>query len=308
MTLPLISVVISTYNRSALLELALEEFINQKNIEKNEFEVIIVDNNSSDNTKDMVSNYQTEIIINYILEKKQGLGYVREAGLKNSKGRYVAFIDDDAYPLPNWLFLIKENIFKYEPDCICGPIFPYYITEKPKWFKDSYEIRSLGQKWQEVPPGTTYSGSNMIWKREILEELGGFNVKLGMKKDLLIGGEDTDLFYKYWTKFKGKVIFDPQIKVFHLTPDYKLNVPYMLKRSFAGGIAFSKINRNSNNLRKVTRSFRLVGGAIMLTLILPFRIFTHKYIENWFVEDISKIIFRLGWLYSNLGFKIDIKI
>ena len=237
----LISAVIITYNRCDKLELALEGLTKQS-IEISKYEVLVIDNNSTDNTRGTVENYQESLNLRYYLERKQGGGHARDSGFRKAQGDYIAFLDDDAIPTEDWLQTLVDNIRAHEPDCLCGPIFPYYTSEKPHWFKDEYEIRTLGENWHLMPVGATHSGSNMTWKRAILMDIGGFDVSLGVSGDKFIAGEDTELFYRYWRSKKGKVIYNPKIRVLHWTPKYKMRVTYMLKRFLAVGVATAKLN------------------------------------------------------------------
>jgi glycosyltransferase involved in cell wall biosynthesis len=304
-SIPQISVVISTYNRCDKLRLALDGLVKQS-LEKGMFEVWVIDNNSSDDTVGTAKDFQDKLDLHYHLETQQGLGHARDAGFRKARGEYVAFLDDDAIPTEGWLQALYENIVDHKADCLCGPIFPYYTTEKPRWFQDEYEIRSLGDSWHIVPEGTTHSGSNMTWKRSVLFELGGFDVSLGVSGDRFIPGEDSDLFYRYWRAKKGKVVYDPKIKVLHWTPAYKMRVSYILKRYITVGVLATKLNEGINLFRKIFRVLQLIIEIIASVIIFLFTIFRHKRVENWLVEEGRRVMVRVGELLMWLGFELDV--
>jgi glycosyltransferase involved in cell wall biosynthesis len=295
-----ISVIITTYNRCDKLRLALEG-LEKQSLGKDKFEVWVIDNNSIDNTEGVVREFEGRMDLHYYVEKAQGLGHAREAGFRKAGGVYVAFLDDDAIPDEGWIQAIYENILEHDPDCLCGPIYPYYTSDKPTWFKDEYEIRSLGDKWLNVPGGTAHSGSNMTWKRSVLFDLGGFNVDLGVRGDRFIPGEDSDLFYRYWESYQGKVIYDPEIKVLHWTPAFKMRVPYILKRYLAVGILDAKLNRVVSIFRKSTRVLQLSFEIIAGLILFPFMIVRHKALQNWVVEEGRRVVVRVGELITTLG-------
>ena len=104
-----ISVAICTYNRANRLPLALEGLINQSLPTQN-FEIILVDNASTDNTKQICTDYQTKLAnLHYIYEPVQGLSKARNTALNNARGQYISYLDDDAIPCKNWLVLFGNQ-------------------------------------------------------------------------------------------------------------------------------------------------------------------------------------------------------
>jgi glycosyltransferase involved in cell wall biosynthesis len=302
----LITVIISVYNRKEKLRLALDELLDQT-LERNLFNVLVVDNNSIDNPEDVVNSFLPEMNIQYINEDRQGLGFVRDIGYKVAQSDYVVFIDDDAFPERNYLEIIYHIILNEEPDCICGPIFPYYDSPKPKWFKDSYEVRQYSTKKGYLKPLDVWSGSNMTWKKEVLNKLGGFNVQMGMTENKIVGGEDTDLFLRYWQKYNGPIVYDPEALVYHWVPEYKMKVTYRLKRSIAEGVTWAKVKPWNGFLDRLQKSIRMFLEIIVIAMITPLFIVKHAYIQQWLVEDVSRITVRLGRICGALNIPINLR-
>src|SRR5690606_1963881 len=129
--------VICTYNRVEILKTCLE-FITQQKAAPTQFEVLIIDNNSSDGTKGFVENfiqqYTGDLKFYYFLETKKGLSAARNRGLLESKGDYINFIDDDALTPRHYLQTLSESIHKYPKAAgFGGKIIPKYFTAEPEW-------------------------------------------------------------------------------------------------------------------------------------------------------------------------------
>jgi glycosyltransferase involved in cell wall biosynthesis len=310
---PIISVVICTFNRAELLKKAIESIIVQT-LAKRDYEIIIVDNNSQDGTLDLLKEIQSNILqpkINFVTEVKQGLGFARNTGVKNSQGIYVAFMDDDAMADSRWLesaLHLFKNV-KPTPLVLGGVILPFYNTVKPAWFKDDYESRILGEKPRLLICPESFSGSNMIFRKEVIEKSGGFGVKVGMTGDYISVGEETSLFANIWSNYGDSIqmLYSPELIVFHLVEQYKMTVAYQLKRSFAAGQSYYVINNPKTfqkKLRLILGLLKSIGRFVGLSLV---GLISHHNSKNWAVEMIAPIVGNIGTLKSCFGIFISIK-
>lgn len=310
-----ISVVVCTYNRCDLLAQVMQTLINQT-LQKELYEIIIINNNSKDNT----SNVSSQLIknnpdtnIRYILETKQGLAHARNRGWKEARGKYVAYIDDDARAESGWL----RNIFSAfinttpEPLVVGGLIYPFYLSKKPEWFKDEYEIRSWGDKPRFLVPKESFSGSNMIFTKTILEKFRGFNTRVGVNGTTLSTGEETSLFLELWDYYGNCNIFyySPDIKIFHYTPLEKMSLKYVLKRSFASGQSFVYVFESKTFNRKMRLKLICLGGIsstyLILNAIIKFP--KYKHYQNWIFECGAPIIEKIGTILECSGLHLSIK-
>jgi len=306
---PDISAIICTYNRSNILEGAIESLIDQT-IDKNKFEIIIIDNNSSDNTHEVVKKFEKYSNVRYVFESEQGLAFARNRGYIEAKGRYIAYIDDDAKAESDWI----ENIYAIiqcnnpPPLIIGGPIYPFYLTKKPEWYLDEYEIRTWGKEPRYLNIGEYLSGSNMIFSKEILEEFGGFDTKLGVVGGKLNLGEESSLFNKIWEKYGNTKIgfYSPDLKVYHLVPDEKMTLHYFFKRRFMAGQ--SNLHIKYRPLNVIKKIFICVGyggliayKSFIAILKLPF----YRKYQNWIVECLDPVIFGTGIIFECLGFHMS---
>ena len=122
---PDVSVVIGTYNRCDVLRGALESLMNQDSGDT-QYEVIVVDNNSSDDTRTIVENLRDKWGANnliYCFERTQGVSYARNRGISLARGRLIAFTDDDITPARDWVASVRKGFEKFpNADCIGGKV------------------------------------------------------------------------------------------------------------------------------------------------------------------------------------------
>jgi glucosyl-dolichyl phosphate glucuronosyltransferase len=141
---PLISVCVYTHNRARLLPRVLESICAQT-LPQSEFEVIVVDNRSTDDTCSVVEGFFRRILnLRYLYEEKIGSAVARNRCWREASGEQVAFIDDDGKAPPDWLRVAAKVIRELAPDLFGGPIYPFYEAPKPDWFRDDYGAYSLG--------------------------------------------------------------------------------------------------------------------------------------------------------------------
>ena len=299
----ILSIIICSYNRASYISDALTSLYNQSS-ELDNFEVIIVDNNSTDNTKEVYAIWRqtnTNGQFTFISETKQGASFARNTGATIAKGEWVCFMDDDAVATPNYV----ENILKHiqnKPDAVGfgGRIIPKYIPSEPKWM--SYYVSSLVGNFDYAPIACAFENgkypleSNMIVKKSVYDQIGGFNVNLpGVVGTLRIGGEGKELFYKILAL--GHIIYyDPAICVHHVVEVKKLTSEYMYR--VASGIGRGEKTRTlaiskAAYLIKVLEYFLKLGAAVILGF---------KYALQFTPSKIWPIVkFRIDALKGLLG-------
>ena len=132
MTEPEVSVVVATYNRCEIMPGTLESLINQEG--DTAYEVIVVDNNSTDDTRNVINKLRTKRgyeKLTYHFEEKQGVSHARNRGIAAARASIIAFTDDDIRPASNWIKSISEAFRKFpEADCIGGKVLPHREAEE----------------------------------------------------------------------------------------------------------------------------------------------------------------------------------
>lgn len=292
---PLFSIIISTYNRHDLLSKCLDSLVVQS-LESKYFEVIVVDNNSTDQTPAVVKSFQEEhpaIRLIYKFESEPGISPARNSGANQVKGEYLAFIDDDAQADKDWLLHAQELTEKSEANIFGGPIYPEFESKPPAWFKPDYEIRSFGKLRRELRKHEFLSGSNIFIRKQIFESLGGFATDLGMMPEQRRFGEETQLQRRYRQNFDKSIIYDPKIRVNHLVPDYKTKLRYIFQTHFQQGRSHRSGSSRFKLVLKTGLSIiqALCSGSIGV-LLRDRRAFPAW--QNYYWEVVSPSVFWLG--------------
>jgi glycosyltransferase involved in cell wall biosynthesis len=237
MDLPLISVIICTFNRSGLLHQCLSSLMTSYDF-SDSFEVIVVDNNSEDDTSEVVSRHAEKVPnVRYVKEEQLGLSYARNRGCDEARGSYLVFLDDDTMVPKDYLFQLLGVIQKHSPDIIGGPVFPYYDTPKPRWFKDEYEIKRFEDS-SGFSATCRVTGANFTIRKDVLVKLGKFDVNLGMKGNQLRLGEERAVLESYRRQTplaQQRVYYALEVYVNHYVPAYKMTLRYMIRRSYQAG-------------------------------------------------------------------------
>jgi len=172
---PLISVVIPAYNEENYIEVCLESVLAQ-DFPKNDYEVIVVDNNSTDNTASLVKKRFPQVRL--VNEKKQGVVFARIKGVAEAKGEIIAFIDADSIAPKNWLAKINKGYADKRTVAVGGTL----IYEPKKGFIAQTErVINFFYHLSKIPPGTNFS-----FKKEAYQKIGGFSQKINMNEDLYL--------------------------------------------------------------------------------------------------------------------------
>jgi hypothetical protein len=187
---PEVSVVITTHNRSALLAQTLECVLHQST--RVAYEVIVVDNNSSDDTPHVVEQYvaQQRVAVRYLFAPRQGVSHGRNAGIRAARAALIAFIDDDCCAAPDWIGTIKA-VFDDRPDidCVGGKVLPCWTTRPPAWLNSRHwspvALTDHGDSILSVNAGTPLCliGANLAVRREVFDRVGLFSLDFSRSED-----------------------------------------------------------------------------------------------------------------------------
>ena len=231
-----LSIVVCTYNRSKLLQRCLNALVNQS-ASTDSFEVIIIDNNSTDDTLAISAEYaQNYKNIRCLKEDRIGLSHARNRGWREAKGTYVAYLDDDAEPVDSWLSTIFDFVGR-RPDVVMfgGPYVSFSLTSRPYWFPPEYGVMDFGAVERSLDIRTEFvEGLNMVIRKDELEKSEGFHSDLGMSGTKVYYGEETRL--QILLSREGHTIYYvPGMAVRHLLPAYKMSLLWLLKSVYANG-------------------------------------------------------------------------
>ena len=295
-----LSLIVCTYNRADLLEQALLSILRQP-VATSLYEIVIVDNNSTDHTNETASRFSARHDhVRSVFEKKQGLSHSRNRGLKEARGEWLAFLDDDAELAEGYMERAFRTIRRYKIDGFGGPVKNVFRRNKPRWYKDTYHALDYGYDGVAVLKKRFLWGSNMILRKQALLEIGGFSPDLGMKGDQLRYGEDIELQVRLM-KEKYVLAYDGKLIVYHIIRAEKCNVRWMLISSFVKECYYW-------DMRKIRPSFAYAFShgiaccCLALAVDLPRNFFNlpkkDYYLENFIVDTSKYLLSASGRFYG----------
>lgn len=271
------SFITCTYNRDQYIERSLLAVCNQT-YSNNDYEIVVIDNNSTDNTaltcKSVQEKY-TEKNFRYFKEENQGFSFALNRGIKEAMGEYLIFIDDDETIDAEYL----ERLDKYTKDLpgnikLFGtPVIPVYEIAEPKWmshftqrliggyFNQGKSVKQLDAKNY---PGTGHT----IIKKELYEKYGYYNTELGRKGTSLIGAEDKDMF----NRLKNNNVicyYLPDIPIYHHIPAYKMTDDFFNRLTYSIGKS-ERIRTKSISEKEFYKRLFLEGIKWSASFILCF--------------------------------------
>jgi glycosyltransferase involved in cell wall biosynthesis len=277
-----ISVVVATLNRATLLAMALDGLRNQQ-FPTADYEVIVVDNGSHDGTSVLVSTRaESSTNVRYIFEPRPGVSIARNTGWRASGGAWVAFLDDDAIPQPDWLTRIAAAFDQVSPtpSCVGGRVVPIYEVSPPEWLKgrllDLLTVVDHAREpffIRDVLHGSKLVTANIAFHKAALDRAGGFHPALDRIGDNLLSGGEV-LLQLQLEKLGLPIYYDPTILVRHHVSAGRLTRRWLQDRAFWGGVSDSLmayLNRPPTlwwALRTLSWSVRSVLGSPLLIATL----------------------------------------
>lgn len=199
-----ISVIICTRNRCESLKEALESLLRQEHVAQCAYEIIVVDNKSTDRTKEIVDGFAPGFNgrLRYVFEPSPGLSFARNKGIREAGGTIVAFTDDDCVVDPQWIHAIHACALETGFDALGGKILPVYPPETPRWVRANEDMLCGAIVFHDYGDGTKLYqkpmiemvGANMSFRRTIFADCGPFRTDLGAGRGTM--GEDTEMFQR----------------------------------------------------------------------------------------------------------------
>jgi glycosyltransferase involved in cell wall biosynthesis len=256
------SIIVCTYNRADSLARTLRSLKAQELRSDVDWEVLVVDNNSTDRTRAVVEAFRIDFPrLRYTFEVRQGLAHARNHGVASSLGEVLLFTDDDVSPEPDWVKRILDGMAASGCDACGGFIAPVWELPPPAWLTERFHgflaIRAERTDTYEVLPGTMPPfGANMAFRKNVFARLGGFDVLRGRRGNVLAGGEDIEMFERVLAA-GGKVMFFGDARVHHAVESYRLKKHYFRRWRY-------QTSRNLAERRGFPGERRLLGIPLYL--------------------------------------------
>ncbi|MGB3137061.1 MAG: glycosyltransferase family 2 protein [Nodosilinea sp.] len=294
MTQPLISAIICTHNRAGYLEQAIASVLKQTH---SNYEIIVVDNASTDNTRAVVETHLPHPRMTYVYEGILGLSAARNRGAAIAKGSLLAYLDDDAEASPQWLAALAGVFADYPQAAIAGGavtlIWPP-DTAPPRWLSptlsESLGTYSLGAEIQPITDaGQTPRGLNYAVTTSFLKSVGGFDPQLGRVGKNLLSNEEMYLTQQALAA-GFEVLFVPQARVAHNVAPERLRRSWFLRRSWWQGISECYREHLANTL--TGQRLRVRGLCLLRGLA--------KALKSW--RDPALRFENIVYAYGQLGY------
>lgn len=238
----MISVVLCTYDRASTLKGTLESLRRLSVPAQLAWELVLVDNNSSDDTARVVARHRELAAsdVRYVFEPEQGHSRARNRGIREARGSILAFTDDDVTVEPHWLEQIHETYERFDCLGVGGKIVPVWLCAKPAWLVGPgtdqlmKAIVSFDQGDETCVLTTPPFGANMSFRKAAFDRYGLFRTDLGRTGRGLGGGEDTE-FGRRLLRNGETLIYNPAALVHHPVAAERLTRHYWQRWYFAYG-------------------------------------------------------------------------
>lgn len=291
----MVSIIIATYNRCDFLEDCIKSY-SEQDCDKSAFEVLIINNNSTDDTE-IISNRliekYPEVNVRYLVETNQGLSYGRNRGIHESKYALIHFFDDDAIATPSYISSIIDT-FERNPKALAsgGKILLNYFDKRPRWasvyIESIFGLFDIGNTEKEFPRRNYPRGSNMTFKRELFDKVGTFDISLGRKGKIMLGGEEKEMFQRVY-ELGASVIYNPLTVCYHAVPTERTKLDSIRNQVFGIGVS-ENIRINNSALKYKVNRYLMEGVKWVATFLLFMKYFFLEF--NW---SKAALIVKFRW-------------
>lgn len=266
-----LSVVICTLNRASILPIVLRA-LRAQDANEDDFEVIVVDNGSTDDTPGVVTDAQKSTPhLRYVREPRIGLSHARNTGIRESRGASVAFLDDDAEPSEVWVSAMLSAYDDQTVGAVGGRIEVAYPGGRPDWvplgMEGYYGHFDYGDERCSLEYPHYPFGGNMSILRSLLIELRGFSPRLGLQGRRYLAAEETDFFFRL-SSLGTKVVYEPRARVRHHVPPDHLRRLWYLRRAKAHGESVAILRQLRAGGSRLAWAARGLRGAPKASLAL----------------------------------------
>jgi len=254
-----ISVVVPTYNRASYLRRTLDSFFEQECLTGVDHELLVVDNNSSEETSQVLRSFDGNETLRCVVEPQQGLCHARNRGVKESRGSVVAFLDDDVIVDGQWLRHLDDCFRDTGADVVGGRSYLIYEDELPRWFGPAFRKAlsevNLGTRRRTLKDGDNLFGLNIAFRKSKLVESGGFDGKLDRKGKMLLGGGETELLRRMAAS-GATIVYEPRAVVGHIIGPERLRWDYFERRAAGSGSTLAILDSPAGIAVRLARSLR----------------------------------------------------
>lgn len=266
-----LSLIIPTYNRAMLLKGALESIRGLVVPPGVDWEILVIDNNCTDDTARVVASFHSLLPIRRVVETRQGLCYSRNRASDEAVYEQLIYLDDDIRVASTWMVGYLDALEKWDADAVVGPVnavlpqpLPAYATPTVlQLISSTYSLKGEVPILLERERAHEITGCNFGIRRAVLRELGGFDPSLDRVGAGLLSGGDWELGWRLAGAGKS-VVYHPGCSIDHVIHAGKLERPYLLRRAFGDAVSRTAIAAKHGRPVSVARRLRMGARALRL--------------------------------------------
>ncbi|MCH6257879.1 glycosyltransferase [Puniceicoccaceae bacterium K14] len=307
-----ITILIATYNRESVLHKTLE---NLKNLDTTglELSIVVVDNNSSDGTAELIKSYQSSLPLTYLFQSKPGKNRALNLALDTIElGDIILFTDDDVMPTKQWLRSIVDSTEKYQDKSIFGgPVHMLWPENSPQWAKDLerdiYPQHDYGNSPKVYEGGVTPIGPNFWLRKKIITE-GQFRYDESIgptpdSKKRIMGSETSFLYMLINNGYSIQYV--PGNSVGHYVTEDQITEKYIMKRASTHGRFLAHIGKAFDNLKLYKKNIVLWKLLKLASLLKNRALFQMAYLSSNKSIRLKKQINAKRWIAYNESYISD---
>ena len=282
-----ISVCICTYRRPQLLRRLLGELERQITEGAFTFSVVVADNDATLSGQPVVEEFVARFSISvvYCVEPRRNIALARNRALEHARGEFVAWIDDDEFPAPDWLRNLLAAAGRYEVAGVLGPVRPYFDAPPPRWLVEGHFCERAEHLTGTLMHWSQSFAGNALLRLDILRPLRSpFCAEFGL------GGEDVD-FFRRMASLGHEYVWCNEAVVHEVVPPSRWTRTYRLKRAMMLG-------RSSRKLAGGTSLVKSLIAVPVYSLILPVTLLFGQHV---FMKYGMKLSGHLGRLLALVG-------
>jgi len=232
----LLSFCICTRDRRGPLQDALDSLLPQLQ-DRDDCELLVVDNGSRDGTNELLANYLSEFpTLRCITEPRIGLSHARNLAWRQSRGRWVGYLDDDVRVPSGWVEAAIDIAVRLAPPSFGGPYTARFNRRPPSWFRAEYASHFQGHSSRVLASHEFLDGLNFFIRRDLVAVLGGFDPALGVSGTSLGVGEETDLILRMRQAVPGiEIRYEPCLALEHLVHPHRTRLRWIARAMFVEG-------------------------------------------------------------------------
>ena len=271
-----LTILVCTHNRADLLRGALES-LERQSLARSRFEVLVVDNASTDATSAVVAKCaaRDRIDIRSVREEELGLDAARNRGIREAAGDIVAFLDDDARARDDWADEIVRGFERHDAPILGGRVDLAWEAPRPAWFSDAllqYLIHcDYGSEVVSVVAPPWLYGTNVAFRKDLFQKIGLFRLDLDRKGESLMGGGDTELFKRAHAR-GHRLLYLPSLVVEHLVPASRLTRAFFRERLLYSGYTRAAVGTERWGRVALNCGAFALGGALCALLAAGLRL------------------------------------